>query len=68
MSYRYSVLLGIRIKEILKDKGMTQRELAQKMGFGDAYISKIVHGQVNLTLETIERFEKALQVKLILIL
>ena len=34
----------MRIKEIMKEKGVTQPELAEKMGYSPQYMSKLVKG------------------------
>lgn len=37
--------LGLRIKEWLLRQGMTQRELAARIGTSEQYLSKILRGQ-----------------------
>jgi len=37
--------LGIKVKKWLLDRNMTQRELAQRLGMGEQYLSKILYGQ-----------------------
>ncbi len=49
----------------LRHKGMSQRELAEKMGVSAQYVSKIVKGRENLSLETICKIEEALDVSFI---
>lgn len=49
----------------LREKGMTKRDFAELMGCSPQYISKILKGSENLTLETICKMEKVLQIKLI---
>lgn len=49
----------------LREKGMTQREFAERMGCSPQYISKVLKGSENLTLETICKMQKVLQIKLI---
>jgi transcriptional regulator with XRE-family HTH domain len=43
-----------RIKDILTEKGLRQQDLANETGMTKSYISQILHGTVNLTLETVE--------------
>ena len=50
----------MRIKEILKSKGMTVAELADKMGISRVSISNKING--NPTLETLTNIAKALDV------
>lgn len=52
---------------VLDEKKMTQTDLAEKMGVSRQQISKIVKGHENLTFETIDKLEKALNIKLITI-
>ncbi len=54
-----------RIDSILKEKNMTQRDLARKMGKSDAVISRWTTGFPNLTLRSIAELSNALGVQLI---
>lgn len=54
-----------KIREILVKKGLKQQYLADKTGMSKAYISHILSGEVNLTLESIEALERALKKKII---
>ena len=49
-----------KIDELLESTGMTQRELAAKLGKQESYVSKILAGWSNPTLKTIVEFEVAL--------
>lgn len=49
-----------RIDAILKKKGMTQRDLAKKMGRSEAVISRWISGFPNLTLRSIAEISTAL--------
>ncbi|SDD70852.1 Helix-turn-helix [Dyadobacter soli] len=57
--------IALEVLSTLRAKGMTQREFAELMGCSPQYISKILKGSENLTLETICKMEKVLQIKLI---
>lgn len=48
------------VSEKLKDTGMTQRELAEKLGKKESYISRVLSGNANPTLKTIAELEVAL--------
>ncbi|NTW53399.1 MAG: helix-turn-helix transcriptional regulator [Chlorobaculum sp.] len=48
------------VSKKLKLVGMTQRELAEKMGKKESYISRILSGDANPTLKTIAELEVAL--------
>lgn len=55
--------IALTIHYYLRNAGMTQKELAEKMGVSPAYIGKILKGNENLTLETICKLQKAINVK-----
>lgn len=55
--------IGVRIKECRLEIGMTQEELAHKMGYtSKSSISKVEKGQDNLSPSRIEMFAQALGV------
>lgn len=54
--------MGLRIKEILKEKGMTQKELAQKVGVAEISLSRSINGNPNL--ETLQKIADALEVEM----
>ena len=55
-----SVAIANRIYEILEAKGMTQKELAQKLGKTETEVSRWLSGTHNLTLSTICKISAAL--------
>ncbi|RPE08101.1 XRE family transcriptional regulator [Chitinophaga lutea] len=62
-----SIAVALRVLTILREKEMTQSALAELMGVSRQQISKIVSGSENLTFETIDKLEKALGAKLMII-
>ena len=54
-----------RLDAVLKEKGITQHELAQRMGKRDSEVSKWLTGRHNFTTETIARIEVAIGRKII---
>ena len=46
----------------MKELGMTQKMLAEKMNCTQQYISKILKGRENLSLEAISKIENALDI------
>lgn len=60
-----SAAISLKISKTLKEKKMTQAELAQKLGSSAQHVSKIMKGQENLTLETISKIETCLDIELI---
>lgn len=62
---KLSQKIALQILSALSKKEMTQKDLAEKMGVSPQQISKIVKGNENLTLETIVKLEKCLEIKLV---
>ncbi len=62
---RKSQSIALLILDMLDEKGMQQKQLAEVMGVSPQQISKIVKGKQNLTLETISKLEQILGVALI---
>lgn len=58
-------IIASRILQCLKDKGMTQRQLAELLGVSPQALTRIVKGRQNLTLQTIRKIEKVLDISLI---
>ena len=57
--------LALKIRRILREKRLSQYELAEKMGVSPAQITKILSGKENLGIKTISKIERALGVNLI---
>ncbi len=51
---------GDKLRELRKQKGLSQEDLALKSGLHRTYISDIERGSRNLSLKNIERIAKAL--------
>lgn len=60
-----STRIAVSILSVLRERKMTKQDLAAKMGVSAQFISKIVKGNENLTLETISKLEKALNIELV---
>lgn len=56
--------LGARIKELRMRKGLTQNELAIQCNFEKASMSRIESGKTNITVLTLRRISKALEVEI----
>lgn len=54
--------IGEVIKMLLKKKGITQNELAKKIGKSRTAVSQIVNGGYNATPETLENISKVLEI------
>ena len=53
---------GATIKEQIVDRGMSQKEFAVRMGMSEKHISKLINGEVQLTLDVAMRLEMVLGV------
>lgn len=54
--------MGLRIKEVIKEKGTTITELADKMGINRVNLSNMING--NPTYETLDKIATALGVNI----
>ena len=61
----YSAMISLRVKARMEEVGMTQVVLAEKLGCTQQHISMLLKGKNNLTLETIAKFEEALDFDII---
>ncbi len=52
-----------KLREFREQRGLSQVELADMVGIGQGYISKIENGSVNVTLEKLLLIAKALRVE-----
>jgi transcriptional regulator with XRE-family HTH domain len=55
---------GLRVKEIRKNRGLSQEELAHKSNLHRTYIGMIERAEKNITLINIEKLSKALDTPL----
>lgn len=51
---------GATVKEQLIDRGMNQKEFAVRMGMSEKHISKLINGEVQLTIDMARRLEMVL--------
>jgi transcriptional regulator with XRE-family HTH domain len=65
MKKNLKIQVAQRISAILEEKGLKQQDLVESTGMTKSYVSQIMHGTVNLTLETIELLEKALKAPIV---
>ena len=57
-------LIGLRIKELRNNKGLTQEKAAEIMGINSKYMSGIERGKANPTLNTLINLSNALEVEI----
>ena len=62
-----SVAIANRIYEILEIKGMTQKDLAKRLGKTETEVSRWLSGTHNLTLSTISKVSVALGEDIVII-
>lgn len=49
----------------LKEQHMSQKQLSEQMGCSQQYVSKVLKGQENLSLETLSKIERCLNIQII---
>lgn len=62
---RYSQKIAMQMLDKMEQTGMTQQQLAQKMGCSQQYVSKILKGKENLSLETLFKIENSLGIRIL---
>lgn len=50
-----------QIETLRKQRGLKKKDLAKKVGVSQAYITKVMQGEANYTLETMAKFAHALE-------
>lgn len=54
--------IGENIKQVRKEKRMTQKELGETIGISNTYLSDIEIGRTNPSIKTLKRIAKGLEV------
>ena len=62
---KYSRIITLQVLRSMEEQSVTQVELARRMGCSQQYISNLLKGSSNMTLETIARLENALNIDII---
>ncbi len=62
MTRNLKQLLANRVREIRQFRGLSQRELAKRLGIGSSSISNIENCKRNVTIETVEKIARELGV------
>ena len=62
---KYSRCITLQVLRAMDEQSVTQVELAKRMGCTQQYVSNLLKGSSNMTLETIARLESALSIDLI---
>lgn len=56
--------LGLRIREVRRARGLTQEELAERVGISPRYLSRVEVGQQNPSIQTVAQLATALDIEL----
>lgn len=62
---KYSRVITMKTMQAMDKQSVTQSILAKRMGCSQQYVSNLLKGNSNMTLETISRIETALNIDLI---
>lgn len=62
---RHSLNIALTMLDRMEMLGMTQKQLAERMKCSHQYVSKILKGHENLSLETVTKIENALGISII---
>lgn len=62
---RYSQQIAMMMLDRMEELHLTQQSLAERMGCSQQYVSKILKGKENLSIETLCKIECALQLSLL---
>ena len=61
---RYSQRIAITLDK-MEELGLTQKSLAERMGCSQQYVSRVLKGTENLSIETISKIESALELEIL---
>lgn len=61
---RYSQHIAMMILDRMEQLGITQCSLADRMGCSQQYVSKLLKGRENLSIETLSKIESALSIRI----
>ncbi|MGM9740566.1 MAG: helix-turn-helix domain-containing protein [Candidatus Cryptobacteroides sp.] len=62
---RYSQRIAMMMLDKMEEMNMSQRQLSELMGCSQQYVSKVLKGQENLSLETITKIEGCLDIQIL---
>ena len=62
---KYSRQIVLAMSKRMSELGMTQQMLAEKMNCTQQYVSKVLKGQKNMSLETLCKIESALNIEIL---
>lgn len=62
---KYSGFIALKVMNRLDELGLSQKDLAERMACSPQYVSKLLRGSENLTLDTISKLEECLDIDLV---
>ena len=62
---QYSRKIAIKVAMAMKQQGLSRQDLAYRMGCSPQYVSRLLKGEENLSLETICKLEDALNIAIL---
>lgn len=62
---RYSQHIAMMMLDKMEELGLTQKSVAERMGCSQQYISRVLKGTENLSIETISKIEEALGLQIL---
>ena len=62
---QYSRRIAIKLALAMKQQNITRQDVAERMGCSPQYISRLLKGKENLSLETICKLEDALNISIL---
>lgn len=60
LAQKLSIQFARNVEDMMLKKGLKQKDLAKKMNVSTAYVSKVLNGNINMTLSTMSKIAKAL--------
>lgn len=60
MMAELKVLVGMRLRQLRREKGLTQLVAAERAEMADTYLAGVERGERNISLESLEKIVKAL--------
>lgn len=62
---RYSQHIAMLMLDKMEELGLTQKSVAERMGCSQQYVSRVLKGKENLSIETIAKIEEALGLQIL---
>ena len=60
--HEFQKAFGARLRDVRKEKGISQSKLSEDTGMSEGYLSRVENGKVNATLDIVRRLGIALGV------